>query len=339
MLQSLWSRLVRRAAPRGGPSIDPIESSVRPVRVPKPESTLPSQAREARPKVTLPRAIPPRFQATPTQPAQASPLPPRRVIPWRQVALVSVALVVGLAILLTITASQARQPQLTDVAVQTLVAEAMASATPPPSTASIVYQRIAHSVVLISTRGEGDEDEDPGVGLGSGVVLDDVGHILTSLHVVEGARQIRVTFADGTTVEAAIEGDLPEKDIAVLVLLEPVPMLVPATLGNPGALNVGDEAIVVGNPFGLRHTTTAGVISGLDRDFESSETGQVLEDLIQFDTAVNPGNSGGPLLNRDGEVVGIVTALANPTEEKVFIGIGFAVPIDVAAGAAGPPPF
>ncbi len=116
-------------------------------------------------------------------------------------------------------------------------------------------------------------------------------------------------------------------------------MLIPATLGSPASLQVGDEAIVIGNPFGLRHTVTAGVISGLNRSFKLPNTENPVEGLIQFDAAVNPGNSGGPLLNRDGEVVGIVTALANPTDQSVFIGIGFAVPIDVAASVAGSPPF
>jgi S1-C subfamily serine protease len=110
-------------------------------------------------------------------------------------------------------------------------------------------------------------------------------------------------------------------------------------LGNPNSLHVGDEAIVVGNPFGLRHSVTAGVISGLGRTFKLPSTQEPVTGLIQFDAAVNPGNSGGPLLNREGEVVGIVTALVNPTEQDVFIGIGFAVPIDVAASAAGTPPY
>jgi S1-C subfamily serine protease len=116
-------------------------------------------------------------------------------------------------------------------------------------------------------------------------------------------------------------------------------MLVPAVLGNPSTLQPGDEAIVVGNPFGLWDSVTAGVISGLNRSFKLPNTKDPVTGLIQFDAAVNPGNSGGPLLNRYGEVVGIVTALANPTSEDVFIGIGFAVPIDVAASAAGSPPY
>lgn len=228
---------------------------------------------------------------------------------------------------------------MTEREILELVAQAMASATPPPTTAARVYEIIRPSVVLIITSTDMQDEDEPDEGFGSGVVLDEMGNVLTSLHVVEGATEVQVLFADNTRVKATLAARLPEKDIAVLRLSERPPLLIPATLGNPGMLSVGDEAIVVGNPFGLRHTVTAGVISGLHRDFRPSRTRQALEDLIQFDTAVNPGNSGGPLLNRDGEVVGIVTALANPTEQSVFIGVGFAVPIDVAASAAGSPPF
>jgi S1-C subfamily serine protease len=104
-------------------------------------------------------------------------------------------------------------------------------------------------------------------------------------------------------------------------------------------MRVGDEAYVVGNPLGLFGSMSAGVISGFERSFKLEDSEQRLEGLIQFDAAANPGNSGGPLLNRYGQVVGIVTALANPTEQDVFIGIGFAVPITTAGGAAGLPPY
>jgi S1-C subfamily serine protease len=159
------------------------------------------------------------------------------------------------------------------------------------------------------------------------------------LHVVDGATRIRLTFADGTESRAAILSSIPEKDIAVLQA-ETLPQLfVPATLGNAGALRVGDEAYVVGNPFGLYSSMSSGVISGFDRTFRPPGTDQAIEGLIQVDAAVNPGNSGGPLLNRYGHVVGIVTGIINPTDESFFIGIGFAVPIDVAAGGAGMPPY
>jgi S1-C subfamily serine protease len=114
---------------------------------------------------------------------------------------------------------------------------------------------------------------------------------------------------------------------------------VPATLGNPNALRVGSEAYIVGHPFGLYDSLSSGVVSGVGRSFQLPDSDQVLHGLIQVDAAVNPGNSGGPLLNRDGQVVGIVTGLVNPTKNDVFIGIGLAVPIDVAGGAAGLPQY
>jgi S1-C subfamily serine protease len=146
-----------------------------------------------------------------------------------------------------------------------------------------------------------------------------------------------VTFADGTKSTAEIVGEQAEDDIAVLQAREYPAVLVPAVLGNPGAVRIGDEAFVVGNPFGLSSSMSAGVISGVGRSIRLPGTDQMLGGLIQFDAAVNPGNSGGPLLNRDGQVIGIVAALLNPTDERVFIGIGLAVPIDVAGGAVDLP--
>ncbi len=247
-------------------------------------------------------------------------------------------ILIAFAVLFAYNALQPAQPRMTQRDINQAVARALASATPPPSVAARVYGVIWPSVVLINTQGKGTDNEPEGA-RGTGVVLDESGDILTSLHVVEGADEIKVVFADGAESRATILARQPEKDIAVLRVVEPPPVLVPAILGSPGALHVGDDAVVVGNPFGLRHSVTAGVISGLGRSFKSPNATEPITDLIQFDAAVNPGNSGGPLLNRDGEVVGIVTALANPTDQTVFIGIGFAVPIDVAAGAAGAPPY
>jgi S1-C subfamily serine protease len=130
----------------------------------------------------------------------------------------------------------------------------------------------------------------------------------------------------------------PENDIAVLKAATPPAQIVPATLGNPKAMQVGDEAYVVGNPFGLYSSMSAGVISGFNRTFQPRNTNLNLTGLIQVDASVNPGNSGGPLLNRNGEVIGIVEGLINPTDQNFFVGIGFAIPINVAGGAAGLPP-
>ncbi len=219
-----------------------------------------------------------------------------------------------------------------------IAANVMASATPVPAYSRQVYQIIQPSLVLIQTKGA-DVHKEEGFGLGSGVVIDDQGNILTSLHVVENATEIRVTFADGFETQAKIVAEQPENDIAVIQPLEPPTLLIPAILGNPNAMSVGDEAFAVGNPFGLYSSMSAGVISGFDRTFKIPNSSQKLEGLIQIDTAVNPGNSGGPLLNRYGHVIGIVTGLVNPTDESFFVGIGFAVPINVAASAAGSPPY
>lgn len=218
------------------------------------------------------------------------------------------------------------------------VAQALASATPPPAYSAQVYQVIQPSLVLIEVQGHNSADEEEN-GLGSGVVVSDQGDILTSLHVVSDAEQILLTFADGSQSGAQVVAEQPENDIAVLRAFTPPALLVPAVLGNPNAMRIGDEAFVVGNPFGLYGSMSSGVISGFNRSFHASENGQALEGLIQIDTAVNPGNSGGPLLNRQGHVVGIVVGILNPTEDEFFIGIGFAVPITIAGGAAGSPPY
>jgi S1-C subfamily serine protease len=175
--------------------------------------------------------------------------------------------------------------------------------------------------------------------VGSGVVINEQGDILTSLHVVDGASEIKLTFADGSESLGRITGSQPENDIAVVRANTPPATLVPAVLGNPNAERVGSEAFVVGNPFGLYSSMSSGVISGFNRSFKPEESEYRLEGLIQIDAAVNPGNSGGPLLNRYGEVIGIVTGLVNPTEENFFVGVGFAVPITTAAPAAGAPPY
>ena len=226
--------------------------------------------------------------------------------------------------------------QLTAREVSTTVANAMASATPPPAFSELVYQAIQPSFVLITaqTKDSSGKQEDS---LGSGVIINDNGDILTSLHVVAGADKIDVIFADGTQSSAQVTTTQPENDIAVLHADHPPAQLVPATLGNPNAMQVGDEVYAVGNPFGLYSSLSAGVISGFGRSFQPPGGSQKLQGMIQIDTAVNPGNSGGPLLNRDGQVIGIVTGIINPTGQDVFVGIGFAVPITSAGGAFGSP--
>jgi len=229
-------------------------------------------------------------------------------------------------------------PQLTTRDVNQSIAQAMASATPAPAVSSLVYQAIQPSLVLIQTKSQSQNGDDEN-GIGSGVVIDDQGDVLTSLHVVANASEIQLTFADGTQSIGLVMAEQPENDIAVLRASTPPAQIVPATLGNPGAMRVGDEAFVVGHPLGLYGSMSAGVISGFDRSFQPPNNEQRLKGLIQIDAAVNPGNSGGPLLNRYGQVVGIVAGLVNPSDQDSFAGIGFAVPINVAGGAAGLPPY
>ena len=228
--------------------------------------------------------------------------------------------------------------QLTQAEVNDAIASALASATPRPAYSVQVYQAIQPSLVLIEAEFEGANGEAER-GLGSGVIIDDLGNILTSFHVVRDAKSIRITFADGTRSEAIVISAQPEIDIAVLQAQVLPQQFIPAILGNPGAMQVGDEAYVVGNPFGLYSSMSAGVISGFNRTFQPPKSVQPIEGLIQFDAAANPGNSGGPLLNRNGHVIGIVTGIVNPTDESFFVGIGFAVPINTAAGGIGSPPY
>ncbi len=182
-------------------------------------------------------------------------------------------------------------------------------------------------------------DSDNERGVGTGVVMVDKGLILTNLHVIAGADHIKVTFFDGLESVAYVTGTQPENDLAVLQAQTIPDDLEAATMRSTADLQPGDQVAAVGFPFGIGPSVSAGVVSGLKRSFRSPEGQQELGNLIQFDAAANPGNSGGPLINMDGEVVGIVTAILNPTQQRTFIGIGFAIPIESAAAAAGMPPF
>jgi S1-C subfamily serine protease len=188
-----------------------------------------------------------------------------------------------------------------------------------------------------------DKSDKPGepeeLGVGTGVVIVDKGLILTSLHVVAGADSIKITFADGLEAPAKLVSAQPENDLAVLQALKLPDDLIPATMSSTADLQPGDQVAVVGFPFGIGPSVSAGVVSGLKRSFMSPEGKRELSNLIQFDAAANPGNSGGPLVNMDGEVLGIVTAILNPTQQRTFIGIGFAMPIENAATAVGSSPF
>ena len=214
---------------------------------------------------------------------------------------------------------------------------------PLASAAANAYQAVIGSVVRVIGE-EPPERPDPKEGeerrsVGTGVVIVDKGLILTNLHVVRGAARIKVTFWNGQQSEATLVNVQPENDLAVLQALTLPDDLEAATMRTTGGLRPGEEVIAIGFPFGIGPSVSQGVVSGLKREFRSPEGKRLLTNLIQFDAAANPGNSGGPLVTMDGNVVGIVTAIMNPTEARTFIGIGFAVPIENAATAAGLPPF
>jgi S1-C subfamily serine protease len=254
----------------------------------------------------------------------------------QRVVLFASGVVAALVALLIYQALTPAPKQLTTRDVSESIARAFASATPLPAFSEQVYRVVQPSLVLIQAEVV-DENGKLDHAVGSGVIINEQGDILTSLHVVTHSNDIQLTFADGTQSSAQVTVAQPENDIAVLSANTPPAQIIPATLGNPNAMRVGDEAFAVGNPFGLYGSMSAGVISGFDRSFKPANSSYELQGLIQIDAAVNPGNSGGPLLNRYGEVIGIVTGLVNPTEQNFFVGIGFAVPIDTAAPAAGAP--
>jgi len=218
-----------------------------------------------------------------------------------------------------------------DSIAQAAVTKGLDDAKAAPPDAATAFQTIQPSVVFISTERAGDSKTEA---VGAGVVVNDQGAILTARHVVAGATAIHITFPDGTKANGTVISEQPENDIAVLSADQSPEALVPAVLG--GGVQIGDDVFAVGHPLGLADSLSAGVVSGLNRTVPGSD-GTTMKGLIQFDAAVNPGSSGGPLLNKAGQVVGIVTSLANPSQQGFFIGIGFAVPIGTATGAAGGP--
>jgi S1-C subfamily serine protease len=182
-------------------------------------------------------------------------------------------------------------------------------------------------------------DEPQPAAIGSGVVVDKNGRVLTALHVISGTDHWVVVFADGSKSDADLVGSQPENDLAVLQPHELPDDLPAAALTSTADLRSGDVVVATGYPFGIGPSVSAGVVSGLHREFIDPDNKNVkLTNLIQFDAAVNPGNSGGPLVDREGEVVGIVTAILNPSGAHVFAGIGFAVPIENAMRAIGDNP-
>jgi S1-C subfamily serine protease len=272
-------------------------------------------------------------------PAPSDEPPARRGRPSRRV-LIAIAAILAAAVVLGVVALSTRGPSepalgRADVGsiASDVVKKAIEDERKAPATSAVVYQQILPSLVQIQASTPSSSGDTGG--LGSGVIVNASGAILTALHVVDGATTIRLFFVDGTRSNGQIVSADPDNDIAVLVPDRPPQPIVPAVLGGVG--QIGDETYAVGHPLGFVGSLTSGVISGLDRTIDAPD-GRRLRGLIQFDAAVNPGNSGGPLLNRGGQVIGIVTGLANPSRDGYFTGIGFAVPIGAAGGAADAPP-
>ena len=292
---------------------------------------LPSTAAE--PPTVVPPAEPERAESERAEGGRAARLLRGiRARRWRRLA--AVAVVLALAATLGALVLRPDTPALTRRDVERAVDQRVGSALeqqqekPPP--ASVVYQAVLPSLVQVVTR-----SGDGSVGTGAGVVVNASGAVLTALHVVDGATSVQVRFADGTRARASVATRRDADDIAVLTVDRLPDVVVPAVLG--GSAQVGQPVVAVGHPFGLTRTVTSGVVSGLDRTVRLDDGG-TLDGLIQFDAAVNPGNSGGPLLDEAGRVIGIVTGLANPADQAFFVGVGFAVPIESAAAAAHAPP-
>ena len=257
---------------------------------------------------------------------------------WSVIALLALLLAISFSLSLHPPGRKLTQHDINAAVLKTL------ETTTLPSAAAKAYQVISPSVVRVVGQGREKDGKDGSKeegerSVGTGVVIVDKGIILTNLHVVQGAESIKVTFSDGLESTASIVGIQLENDLAVLQADKIPDDMIAATMRSTADLAPGDEVMAVGYPFGIGPSASAGVISGLKRTFRSPEGKQQMTNLIQFDAAANPGNSGGPLVTMDGEVIGIVTAIYNPNQQRTFVGIGFAVPIENAASAAGMPPF
>ncbi len=253
---------------------------------------------------------------------------------WAAIGVLGAGLLVSVGLQLRPAAHQLTQKDIDNAVLHTLAHNVM------PSAAARAAEAVRPSLVRVVGYVKGkDGKADVQNGVGSGVVIVDKGIILTNLHVVQGTDSIKVTFSDGLESTASITGLQPENDLAVLQAHKIPDDMIAATMRSTGDLAPGDEVVAVGFPFGIGPSVSSGVISGLKRSFRSPEGKQEMSNLIQFDAAANPGNSGGPLVTMDGEVVGIVTGILNPTNHRTFVGIGFAVPIENAAAGAGMPPF
>jgi len=299
-----------RSAPEAPDAAAEAAASAAPAEVPPPDAASTTPAAKRRFRLSQPRVL------------------------WTAIAVLSAGLLVSLGLQLRPGSHQLTQKDIDNAVMHTLANNVM------PSAAAKAAEAVRPAVVRVMGYVKSkDGKEDLQHGVGTGVVIVDKGIILTNLHVVQGADSIKVTFFDGLESTASITGMQPENDLAVLQAHKIPDDMIAATMRSTADLAPGDEVVAVGFPFGIGPSVSAGVISGLKRSFRSPEGKQEINNLIQFDAAANPGNSGGPLVTMDGEVVGIVTAILNPTQQRTFIGIGFAVPIENAASAVGLHPF
>lgn len=224
------------------------------------------------------------------------------------------------------------QPQVVALPAPPVAAASLDALTPDERVNVLVYQQVNQSVVNINTKGVSGNAllfEIVSEGEGSGMVIDRLGHVLTNYHVVEGAKEIRVTLFDGKTYDAKLIGSDPNTDVAVLKIDAPAESLFPVVFGSSTNLLVGQRVFAIGNPFGLERTLTTGIISSLNRSLPGRHGRRSLRAMIQIDAAINPGNSGGPLLDSHGRMIGMNTAIASRTGESA--GVGFAIPINTVA--------
>jgi S1-C subfamily serine protease len=278
----------------------------------------------------------------PEEPSPEKPVEAPRKAKWRGLyTSYERQILLGAAVLLGLLALASHFKAVPDIqalsaqAIEVAMARALAEQ-PSPAKA---YAAVQRAVVRVRAIGDGlEHDEYIQRSVGTGVVVVDNGTVLTNLHVVAGASRVLVLFAEGLESEAQIVAAQPENDLAVLKVETLPDDLVAATLGRAKDLVPGDKVVAIGFPFGIGPSASAGVVSGLRREYRSPKGEGMLSNLIQFDAAVNPGSSGGPLVNARGEVVGIVTAMLDPGGGG-FAGIGFAVPVETASSAAGLPPF
>ena len=250
--------------------------------------------------------------------AAPGPVPPR----LRRAGIAAGVVVVALAVVVAVLAGRLSAEPSSPAGAASATETASSSTTVSTLAPTAIYQQDAQSVVVITTE-KGS--------LGTGIVVTADGQILTANHVISDGSAITVTFADGTRSPAAVVSADTTQDIATLGPANLPGVVVPATLG--GGVAVGENVVAIGNPLGLAYSTSSGIVSGLDRT--NKTTSGTLSGLIQFDAAVNPGSSGGPLLDDHGLVIGVVVSIADPGKDDSWAGIGFAVPIATALAGGG----